>query len=131
MGCPGQAEGCLSEFIVMPESSCFPLPEKLIPDHGSISEPLSIGIYPVKKSGDIKGAKIGILGFGPIGMSVMLAAKAGKADRIYITDNIDDHLAIASKEGAEWTGNPLKENITDRIKQNEPLGLDMVFECCG
>jgi L-iditol 2-dehydrogenase len=131
LGCPGQAEGCLSEFIVMPESSCYPLPGKLIPDHGSISEPLSIGIYSVKKSGDIKGAKIGILGFGPIGMSVMFAAKAGKADRIYVTDKIDDRLAIASKEGAGWTGNPLTENITDVIKLKEPPGLDIVFECCG
>ena len=23
LGCPGQAEGCLSEYIVMPETSCF------------------------------------------------------------------------------------------------------------
>ena len=131
LGCPGQADGCLSEFIVMPEASCFPLHGKLTPDHGSISEPLSIGIYSVKKSGEIKSAKIGILGFGPIGMSVMLGAKAGKADKIYVTDKIDARLSVASREGAGWTGNPLKENITDCIKQREPLGLDVAFECCG
>ena len=28
LGCPGQAEGCLMEYIVMPEESCFPLPGK-------------------------------------------------------------------------------------------------------
>ncbi len=131
LGCPGQADGCLSEFIVMPEASCFPLHGKLTPDHGSISEPLAIGIYSVKKSGEIKSAKIGILGFGPIGMSVMLGAKAGKADKIYVTDKIDARLAVASREGAACTGNPLKENITDCINQREPLGLDVVFECCG
>ena len=37
LGCPGQAEGCLMEYIVMPEESCFPLSGKLTPDHGSIS----------------------------------------------------------------------------------------------
>jgi L-iditol 2-dehydrogenase len=131
LGCPGQADGCLSEYIVMPEASCFHLPGKLIPDHGSISEPLAIGIYSVKKSGKIKGTRIGILGFGPIGLSVLLAAKAGKADKIYVTDKIDARLAIASKENAAWTGNPLKEDINDCIRKREPLGLDIVFECCG
>ena len=31
LGCPGQAEGALSEYIVMPENSCFPLLQTLIP----------------------------------------------------------------------------------------------------
>jgi L-iditol 2-dehydrogenase len=131
LGCPGQSEGVLSEYIVMPENSCFPLPENLTPDHGSISEPLAIGVYAVKKAGIIKDSKTGILGFGPIGMSVMLAAKAEEAGEIYVTDKIDSRLAIASKEKAAWTGSPDKENITTTIKQKEPLGLDIVFECCG
>lgn len=131
LGCPGQAEGALSEFIVLPENSCFPLPVKLTPDHGAISEPLSIGVYAVKKSGAIKGAKIGILGFGPIGMSVMLAAKAKKAGEIYITDKIEERLKIALKEKASWIGNPQKIDIVEKIKKAEPLGLDIVFECCG
>ena len=51
------------EYIVMPEESCFPLTGKLNADHGSISEPLAIGVYAVKKTGDVKGLKIGILGY--------------------------------------------------------------------
>jgi len=131
LGCPGQAEGALSEYIIMPEESCFPLSGKLVPDHGSISEPLAIGVYAVKKAGDIKGTRIGILGFGPIGMSVMLAAKAEHVDTVYVTDKIDGRLAIASKEGAAFTGNILKEEVVGNIRKREPLGLDMVFECCG
>ncbi|MCU0457312.1 MAG: alcohol dehydrogenase catalytic domain-containing protein, partial [Bacteroidales bacterium] len=131
LGCPNQAEGCLSEYIVMPEHCCFPLTGNLIPDHGSISEPLAIGVYSVKKGGDIKGLRIGILGYGPIGMSVMLAAKAEAAGPVYVTDKIDERLAVAAKERAAYTGNPLKENIVQSIKKQEPLGLDVVFECCG
>ena len=131
LGCPGQAEGCLMEYIIMPEESCFPLTGKLIPDHGSISEPLAIGIYAVKKSGSVKGLNIGILGYGPIGMSVMLAAKAEGAHGYYVTDKIDKRLAIALKEGATFTGNPLKDNMVELIRKKESLGLDVVFECCG
>jgi L-iditol 2-dehydrogenase len=131
LGCPGQAEGCLMEYIVMPEASCFPLHGKLTPDHGSISEPLSIGVYSVKKSGGVKGLDIGILGFGPIGMSVLLAANAEAVKSIYVTDKIDQRLSIALKEGADFTGNPIKEDVVSDILKNRNLGLDIVFECCG
>ncbi|HPF03078.1 MAG TPA: alcohol dehydrogenase catalytic domain-containing protein [Bacteroidales bacterium] len=131
LGCPNQAEGCLSEYLVMPEENCFKLPDNLNPDHGSISEPLAIGVYSVKKAGDIKNLKAGILGFGPIGMSVLLALQAKGAGDIYVTDKIDERLAIASKENAVYTGNPMKSNIAEQIRQMEPQGLDIVFECCG
>ncbi len=131
LGCPGQAEGCLMEYIIMPESSCFRLNDKLNPDHGSLSEPLAIGIYSVRRSGQIKGLNTGILGFGPIGMSVMLAAKASGSGPVYVTDKIDDRLAVAGLEDAALTANPLKENIVKRILEAVPAGLDVVFECCG
>ena len=131
LGCPGQAEGCLMEYIVMPEKSCFPLSGKLTADNGSISEPLAIGVYAVKKSGGVKGFNIGIFGYGPIGMSVMLAAKAQVVNNIYVTDIINERLAIARKEEAALTGNPLEENIIGKIMKAESLGLDVAFECCG
>ncbi|MFN8207707.1 MAG: alcohol dehydrogenase catalytic domain-containing protein [Bacteroidales bacterium] len=79
LGCPGQANGCLTEFIVMPESSCFPLSENLSFDQAAISEPLAIGVYAVKKSIPMTGMKIGILGFGPIGMSVIPGTGTGSS----------------------------------------------------
>jgi L-iditol 2-dehydrogenase len=131
LGCPGQAEGCLREYIIMPEESCFPLHQGQSLDQGAISEPLAIGVYAVKSSIPMKEAKVGILGFGPIGMSVMLAAKAQGAKAIYVTDRINLRLKLAQKEGAIWTGNPDKEQVLDRITSIEPLMLDVVFECCG
>ena len=131
LGCPGQADGCLSEYIVMPEKSCFLLHKGLTPDQGVISEPLAIGVYSVKQSIPVNKAKIGILGFGPIGMSVMLAAKAQGAKTFYVTDKIDARLSIARKTGATFTGNPLNENIVDKILGEEPFALDVVYECCG
>jgi L-iditol 2-dehydrogenase len=131
LGCPGQAEGSLMEYIVMPEESCFPLSGNLTADDGAISEPLAIGVYSVKKSGDMKDKSVGIFGFGPIGMSVMLAAKASDAGPLFITDKIDERLLIADKERASGVFNPLKTNIVNEIKKAAPLGMDVVFECCG
>lgn len=131
LGCPGQADGCLSEYIVMPEKSCFPIPDTMSYDEAAISEPLAIGLYAVNQSIPLQGAAVGILGFGPIGMSVLLSAMAKGAAKIYVTDLVDERLAIATKSGAAWTGNPLKTDVVADIKANEHLLLDVVFECCG
>lgn len=131
LGCPGQADGCLSEYIVMPQESCIPLGRGLTADHGVISEPLAIGVYSVKTSSSLKGKAVGILGFGPIGMSVMIAARAEGAGRVYVTDKIDDRLFVALKEKAVLVSNPVRDDIVKLILEKEPLGLDMVFECCG
>lgn len=131
LGCPGQAEGCLSEYIVMPEESCFPLAGKLVADNGAISEPLSIGVYAVKKSGGLKNQKACILGFGPIGMSVMLAARVQQPERIFVSDKIDERLSIAAGEGVSMICNPLKQDIVNDILTMEPQGMDVVYECCG
>lgn len=131
LGCPGQADGCLSEYIVMPESSCIPISDDLSYDQAAISEPLAIGVYAVKQSVSMEGKKVGILGFGPIGMSVMLAAMAQGAEEIYVTDKIKERNEIALKLGAVLTGNPDKEDIVSLIISKEPKMLDVVFECCG
>jgi L-iditol 2-dehydrogenase len=131
LGCPGQAEGCLSEYIVMPESSCFPIADSVSFDEAVISEPLAIGYYATKLAGSLKGKTIGILGFGPIGMSVLLSALAEGVERIYVTDKINARLTIAKKCGSFWTGNPEESDIVSDISSKEPLLLDYVFECCG
>jgi len=131
LGCPGQADGCLTEYIVMPENSCFVIGDSMTFTEAAISEPLAIGVYAVNQSIPMKGASIGILGFGPIGMSVILAAIAKGAENIFVTDLIDERLQIAKACGANWTGNPLKKDIVSEIANKEPLLLDVVFECCG
>ncbi len=131
LGTPGQAGGCLSAYIVMPEQSCFLLKEGSSPEWGAFSEPLSIGTYAVNLSGGIKDKKVAILGSGPIGMSVLLPALAYGAESVYMTDKISERVALARKSGAVWTGNPEEENIVKVILGQEPLGMDIVFECCG
>ncbi|MBN1185327.1 MAG: alcohol dehydrogenase catalytic domain-containing protein [Bacteroidales bacterium] len=131
LGCPGQAEGSMAEYIVMPEECCFPIPDHMSLDEAALSEPLSIGVYAVKRSIPMQDAKIGILGYGPIGMSVMLAAKSKGGKNFYVTDKIDERLNIATKEGAMIASNRVKEDSIEKILDAEPLGMDVVFECCG
>jgi len=131
LGCPGQAEGCFSEYIVMPAKSCLKIPENISLDQAALSEPLAIGMYAVHLAKSVKGKKIGILGSGPIGISVMLAANANGCEKIYMTDKLDSRLNLAKQMGASWTGNVDNSDIIDDIRKMEPKNLDLIFECCG
>ncbi len=131
LGCPQQADGCLSEYLVMPEECCFKIKDSMSFEEAAISEPLAIGVYAVSRSIPMKGAKIAILGAGPIGLSVLLPAMAQGAEKAYMTDKIDSRLQLAKKVGADWVGNPEKADIVKEIANEEPLLVDVVFECCG
>jgi L-iditol 2-dehydrogenase len=131
LGCPGQAEGCLSEYIVMPESSCFIIANNLTLEDAALSEPLTIGVYAVDLAQVKAGMSIAILGCGPIGLSVLAALQVNTPEKIFVTDKLDYRLSIAAQSGANWTGNPSKQDIVKDIANSEPLLVDMVFECCG
>jgi len=131
LGCPGQAEGSLSEYVVMPEACCFEIDDGLDMGAATISEPLAIGVYSVEQSALARGAKIGILAMGPIGRTVLLPAQAKGCAAAYCTDLIDERSAAAERAGATWVGNPQREDVVAAILKREPAGLDIVYECCG
>lgn len=131
LGCPGQAEGSLSEYIVMPEENCFRIRPETSMELATISEPLAIGVYALRQSIPMAGATVGILGMGPIGWCVMLPALYEGAAAVYATDKVPERCALARRAGAKWVGNPREGDVVAEILAQEPLGLDVVFECCG
>lgn len=131
LGCPGQAPGCLSEYIVMPETNCIRIGDNMSMVQAALSEPLTIGVYGVKMSIPMESARIGVLGTGPIGFSVFMSALSMGAEKVYATDKIHARLELAKKAGASWIGNPDKNDVVKDILDIEPRGLDAVFDCCG
>ncbi len=131
LGCPGQAPGALAEYLVMPERSCYPIPDSMTMVQAAVVEPLSIGLYAQRMAGMQPGAKIAILGSGPIGLCVLLSSLAACDCKVYVTDLLDERLAVARRCGAAWTGNPRKTDIVREIRAVEKLGVDFVFECAG
>jgi len=131
LGCPGQIEGCLSEYIIMPEENCYKISSSMSFVQGALVEPLSIGVYSVAFLENAKGKAIGILGSGPIGLSVLLASRVHGVGKVFMTDKIEDRLIAAGRAGADWIGNPTLIDVVEKIKNLEPDQLDAVFECCG
>ena len=131
LGCPGQLEGCLKEYIVLPASCCYPIPEKMSYNTAVLCEPLSIGYYATSFADTLKNKNIGIFGAGPIGLSVLIAGKHLGANKIYVFDKLGYRLDIAKTQKAFWTGNVDKIDCVAEINKLENNQLDYIFECCG
>jgi L-iditol 2-dehydrogenase len=131
LGCPGQIEGCLSEYLVMPAECCFPTRGKITPQQGVLCEPFAIGLYAAKLSGLCPGQTAAVFGAGPIGLSCLEGVRQQGALRIYVTEKIAERCAIAAGAGATWVGNPDNEDVVKPILAKVPSGIDMAFECAG
>ncbi|MGA2506525.1 MAG: alcohol dehydrogenase catalytic domain-containing protein [Chitinispirillaceae bacterium] len=131
LGCPGQREGCLSEYIVLPEKCCFPITDTMPFEQAVLSEPLAIALYAVEQSPALPGASVAVLGAGPIGMSVLNMVKLKNAGAIFVTDAIEERLLFAKRYGPAWCGNVQKTDVVKEISERAPLLLDVVYECCG
>ncbi len=132
LGCPGQLEGCLSDFIVMPSFTCFPVTGKLNPVQAALIEPFSIGVYAVKLAGvekpDVSAA---ILGAGPIGLSIFLKLQADGITNVGMVEPLEYRLKKAGEMGARYLINPESDDVESVVQQHEALLLDVVFEASG
>jgi len=131
LGHPGEMDGCLAEFIVMPERNCFVLPQNMTMTKAMLAEPLSIALHAFRFWPGSPGQSMAVLGTGPIGLSMILAARAEGIREIYATDKVKEREDAAQKAGAVWAGNPDREDIIREILARRPEGMDAVFECCG
>jgi L-iditol 2-dehydrogenase len=131
LGCPGQLSGSLSQYIVMHEHCCFPIPDAMSFEEAALSEPLAIGVYAVERTLPASGGAAVILGFGPVGVSVRHALRARGVENISVTDKIPERIGFASRLGAVWAGPPAAPDATPEILSRVPLGADVVYECSG
>jgi len=131
LGAPTQLEGCLREFVVLPEKCCYPVPESMTFEQAALVEPLAIGVYAVERSAMPPRANVAVLGVGPIGMCVLHVLRTRDVGHIYVTDKIAERLVMAGQLETAWDGNPDRVDVVREISHREPLLLDIVYECSG
>ncbi len=165
LGVPRQSPGALVEHMRLPADCLFPVPATMTMPQAVMVEPFSVALHAVRLAGlapgssreawgdggtlrfaqgqapplqrSAGGARVGVLGSGPIGLCVMVALGAklggdgGAGVTLYATDLVDERLEAARRTGAVWAGSPRRENIVAAIREREPEGLDCVFECAG
>jgi L-iditol 2-dehydrogenase len=132
LGCPGQIEGCLCEYIVMPSFTCFPVTGKMNPVQAALIEPFTIGVYSVKQAGTVTSRTSALIfGAGPIGLSILLKLLADGVTGTGVVEPLEYRLRKAKEIGARYLINPLTEDVAQRVKEQEELLVDVVFEASG
>jgi L-iditol 2-dehydrogenase len=124
--------GSFGEYIVVPEKTVVKLPDNVSFEQGALIEPIAVGIHAVRKAEVGIGDVVAILGAGPIGLGLLLAAQNPGATKIFISDALDYNLEVAKKMGATHTINSLKNDVVEIIlKETTGVGADKVFVAVG
>ncbi len=127
-----QTTGAASEYFVVDASKIDVLPEGMSFDEGAMIEPLAVTIHAAKRYLDIKGAKVCILGCGPIGILTAQSCKALGAEKVMVTDISDYRLEMAKQVGADFTVNTKVADfgraLTDCFGSDK---ADVIYDCAG
>ena len=123
--------GCFAEYLSIPASNVFPIPDDISDELAAILDPLGNAVH-TTLSFDLVGEDVLITGAGPIG--IMAAAIAGRvgARNVVITDINDYRLELAKKMGIELAYNAKETSLSELMKKLKMTeGFDVGLEMSG
>ncbi|HUO91731.1 MAG TPA: alcohol dehydrogenase catalytic domain-containing protein [Rhizomicrobium sp.] len=121
--------GGYAEYAAATERQCRKFPDSVSLADGALVEPLAVALHGVALSGLKAGARVLVMGAGPIGIGVAFWARRLGAGRVVLSDLHDAHSALAREVGAHF----VKVNGDAVENVREALGgpPEIVFECVG
>ncbi len=123
--------GAFAEYLAIPASNAFKIPETIADDVASIFDPYGNAAH-TALSYDLVGEDVLITGAGPIGMMASAIARHAGARHIVITDVNEWRLKFAEQFGATRTVNPSKEDLGQVMKEvGMREGFDIGLEMSG
>ncbi|MER8827798.1 NAD(P)-dependent alcohol dehydrogenase [Mesorhizobium sp. M0938] len=124
--------GCLTPEVVHPAALTFKLPDNVSLAEGAMVEPLAVGVQAAVKARIQPGDQALVLGAGPIGILVALAALAGGCASVLIVDPQEAKLHIAETYSGIKALRALNGTLAEEVKRaTGGWGVDVVFECSG
>ena len=124
-------DGCFAEYTLIPAICARKLPMEIDYNIGSMMEPLGTAFRSVYDA-QVGGAKVLVVGCGPIGLFAVASARALGAGLVVATDVSPYRLDIAGKVGADLALDPRETEITDKIMAiTDGIGFDVVIEASG
>jgi D-xylulose reductase len=124
--------GCLTAHVVHPEAFTYKLPDNVSFAEGAMVEPFAVGMQAATKARIAPGDVAVVIGAGPIGIMVALAALAGGCSRVIISDLVQEKLDIAGRYAGVVPVNGKRTNLTEQVsKLTTGWGADVLFEASG
>lgn len=123
-------QGGFAEHLVCRAENAVPLPSGSDPTAGAFAEPFAVTLHAVAQA-PVHGSRVLIMGAGPIGTLLVLAARFAGAHEIVVTDVRDKPLEYAAKAGADRTINVASNAEAMNIYAANKGYYDVVFEAAG
>ena len=124
--------GCLTGSVVHPAAFTFKLPDNVTFEEGAMVDPFAVGLQAATRARIKPGDVAVVLGAGPIGIMVALAALAGGCSKVVVSDVHQPKLDIASRYPGIIAVNITKRDLLDAVKgETRGWGADIVFDASG
>jgi D-xylulose reductase len=124
--------GCLTGFVVHPAAFTFKLADNVSFAEGAMVEPFAVGMQAASRARIKPGDIAVVLGAGPIGIMVALAALAGGCSRVIISDVHQPKLDIAGRYPGIVPVNIASQDLGAVVEaETGSWGADVVFEASG
>ncbi len=124
--------GVLAPFAVHPASFTFKLPDNVSFAEGAMVEPFAIGMQAATRAQIVPGDVAAVVGAGPIGIMIALAALAGGCSKVIVSDLSGDKLAIAARYPGIVPVHIGTDTLSGAVaRETDSWGADVVFEASG
>ena len=124
--------GVLRPFVVHPANYTFKLPDNVSFAEGAMVEPFAVGMQAAAKARIQPGDTAVVIGAGPIGIMVAIAALAGGCARAIVADFAQPKLDIAASYEGVIPVNVGESDLAAEVAHlTAGWGADVVFECSG
>ena len=122
--------GGYGQFSRVAEHQCVRMPDGVSLTDGALVEPLAVGLHAINVSRMRSGARVLVVGAGPIGLAVVFWARRMGAGKIAVTASSTRRAELAMEMGATVFMEP-EDNGPEAV--NRALGgpPEVVFECVG
>jgi threonine dehydrogenase-like Zn-dependent dehydrogenase len=123
--------GAFAQFVAVPTTQCYLLPDHLSLVAGALAEPLACSIHAVVLASVQSNQSLLVLGAGPIGLCAVAAARAQGIEQILVSDVAPQRLEIARRWGARTVINVREQNVVAAVQERCPGGVDSVIDAVG
>lgn len=123
-------DGGFGEYVAIPAEKVISLPKEISLEYGALVEPLAVGVHAVRMSKLKSMDKVLVIGGGPIGFFVALAARQAGAD-VYVSE-INEFRQQSIESFGFSSFNPNKTTQKEMIDFiTNGRGFDIVFDAAG
>jgi (R,R)-butanediol dehydrogenase/meso-butanediol dehydrogenase/diacetyl reductase/L-iditol 2-dehydrogenase len=122
----------MSEYVVWHESQVYKMPDSISLKEACLLEPVSVAVRLMDKLEMKIGQRVIIVGGGPIGLLALQAVHMMGATSLTLVEPIADRRTLAMKYGAEFTIDPISQDVKKTAMElTDGKGYDVVIDCSG